>query len=177
MLSPVFYKHIEIDIPHVYMKTVIGKKGKNLKKCCADNGIKHAWFNMNRSLIEIWGTRENLCVAEERLSQQIDVVRKTIHPEEMQKFKSGYKANVPDVMVSGSLDDISLENVKQLIGKDGRNFKRITRESGVSFVWYNSQNHTIDIWGPPEQIKNAIDMLSASIKHFKKIDGDIDMLV
>jgi hypothetical protein len=49
--------------------------------------------------------------------------------------------------------------VKQLIGITGNNFKKITRDSGVSFIWYHHQNDVIQIWGLSEDIKIAVEML------------------
>jgi hypothetical protein len=38
-----------------------------------------------------------------------------------------------------------LENIGYVIGKNGYYFKKITEASGVSFIWFNKDNKTIEI--------------------------------
>jgi hypothetical protein len=172
-----FYKHVVVDIPHTYMKTVIGKKGKNLKTCC-ENGVNHAWFNMKRSIIELWGPPESIDTAASNFTDKISVARKLIPEHEIVAFKKENKPDNTDTMISGSLvDALPVERVKFLIGRNGYNFKRVTRESGVSFIWYNETTHAVDIWGPVGNLQKAIDMLFDSIKKTNSIvdTKDIDM--
>lgn len=44
--------------------------------------------------------------------------------------------------------------IPQIIGKDGRNFKDITRQSGVHYIWYNNTNDTLQFWGPTIEAVN-----------------------
>ena len=158
-----FYKHVVVDIPHVYMKTVVGKKGTHLKSYCKEYKMNNIWFNMKRNLVEIWGPNEALIQVAGVIQDKIMKVKKRIPAQELSEFQS--KIHVPeDVFTSGSLDDtISKDNVKYLIGKNGTNFKKITRLSNVSYIWYNEKTHAVDIWGPSENLQAAIGMLFALI--------------
>jgi|TARA_Y100000389_G_scaffold41693_1_gene36396 hypothetical protein len=158
-----FYKHVIVDIPHNYMKTVVGKKGANLKNYCKQYKVNNIWFNMNRNLVEIWGPKESLSKVASAIEERITKIKKHIPDNELSEFQS--KFNVPqDVFTSGTLDDtIARDNVKFLIGRNGINFKKITRLSNVSYIWYNDTTHAIDIWGPKENIQAAVGMLFSMI--------------
>jgi hypothetical protein len=159
----IFYKHVVVDIPHVYMKPVVGKKGAHLKNYCKEYKVNNIWFNMNRNLIEIWGPNESLGKVASVIQDKITKAKKKIPKPELTEFQSKFHVS-QDVFTSGSLDDtISKENVKHLIGKNGINFKKITRLSNVSYIWYNDSKHTVDIWGPQENLQNAIGMLFSLI--------------
>ena len=158
-----FYKHVIVDIPHIYMKTVVGKKGVNLKNYCKEYKMNNIWFNMNRNLVEIWGPKESLSQVAIAIEERIAKIKKNIPDGELTEFQS--KFNVPqDVFTSGTLEGtISKNDVKYLIGRNGINFKKITRLSNVSYIWYNDTTHAIDIWGPQENIQAAVGMLFSLI--------------
>lgn len=158
-----FYKHVIVDIPHVYMKTVVGKKGANLKTYCKQYKMNNIWFNMKRNLIEIWGPKESLNDVAGLIHKKITNVKKKIPKEELSNCIAQLSVS-DDAFTCGSLEEsISKENVKYLIGKNGINFKNITRLSNVSYIWYNDEKHSLDIWGPNENLQTAIGMLFSLI--------------
>jgi hypothetical protein len=143
------------------MKLIVGKKGKHLKQCCADFGVNNIWFNMNRHILEIWGPKMNIDKAAEYFLKKIDTVRMKIPISEL-KTHSESVVREDDMYVSGSVDGvITKDHLKLLIGKNGRHFKRITRDSGVSFIWYNDDKNSIDIWGPKNNLSTCIEKLSS----------------
>ena len=72
--------------------------------------------------------------------------------------------------MSGSLEGVlSKEQVKHLIGKDGKHFKRITKAAGVSFIWYNEDINSVSIWGLEENLQTAISLLYTQIEKVKRI--------
>jgi len=54
--------------------------------------------------------------------------------------------------------DHEIENIGQIIGKNGIHFKKITALYSLSYIWYNSETQSIEIWGSME--KNVIYTLS-----------------
>ena len=159
-----FYKHVVVDIQHPYMKTVVGKNGKHFKHCCKAVGVDKIWFNMNKNVVEIWGPVDNLNKASSIIENKIQYVKNNIAAEELKQYTDNLVIK-PDVFISGSLDNaLDKNNVKYLIGKNGSFFKNITRNADVSFIWYNEQAHTIDIWGPSDNIQNAVTILFDNIQ-------------
>lgn len=166
-----FYKHVVVDIPHPYMKYVVGKKGVYLKKCCTNSGVNSVWFNMKRSVVEIYGPVSNLEKASKFVENRIDKVRSKIPQIELEEYKKTFVEN-SDSHICGSLDGaLTKEQVKYLIGKKGKNFKKFTKDAGVSFIWYDEPNHNIVIWGPQEKLGNAVQMLFQEIDKIKNYDS------
>ena len=58
------------------------------------------------------------------------------------------------------------EITKQLIGRKGCGFIKITQDAGVDFIWHNRDSNTIHIEGPPEKIDDAMTMISKRIAYF-----------
>jgi len=166
-----FYKHVMVDVPPVYMKQIVGKKGKHLKQCCVDFGVNNIWFNMNRHILEIWGPKMNIDKAADHFMKKIDTVRMNIPISELKTHLDLVKRE-EDMHVSGSVDGvITKDQLKLLIGKNGRHFKRITRDSGVSFIWYNDENNSIDIWGPKDNLSSCIEKLSSWMTKVQKMNS------
>jgi polyribonucleotide nucleotidyltransferase len=155
--TPVFYKHLQTDIPYSYMKFVIGKKGQYLKQCCTKAGVNGIWFNKEKHILEIWGPNEKLTDAINLLEEKINLVRKQVP---MNEIMTNIQELPHDICVSGSLDNlITEEKIKFVIGKNGKNFKRITKNANVSFIWYNKDTNCIDIWGNELHINDAVNMI------------------
>ncbi len=51
---------------------------------------------------------------------------------------------------------LPLDIAKQVIGRNGCHFKRITQETRVSYIWYDSSQSVIEIWGNYTQIPFVI---------------------
>ena len=58
--------------------------------------------------------------------------------------------------------------VKEFIGKNGYLFKRITRYSGVKYLWYDNSRNMIEIWGPTDEtILSAFKQVTKHMQKFK----------
>lgn len=171
-----FYKHVPVDIPYSYMKHVVGKKGHYFKKCKETTGVDSVWYNVKRNVVEIYGPSNKLESASTFLEKKLESARKKVPKEELADFQSKYVKSV-DTCVSGSLEGaLTKEQIKYLIGKKGKHFKKITKEANVSFIWYDESNHTIVIWGPPEYLENAVRILFQHIEKIKNTTTtDIEM--
>ena len=40
------------------------------------------------------------------------------------------------------------DHIKKIIGKDGCNFIRATKQSGCSYIWHHRDTNIIEVWGP-----------------------------
>lgn len=65
---------------------------------------------------------------------------------------------------------IDKDLMKYVIGKNGICFKAITHQvNGVLYIWYNSENMTIEVWGMYDEcIDEAIDRINKRIKLIAK---------
>lgn len=163
-----FYSHVYVDIPHDLMKHVIGTKGKWFKITCEKCNVANIWFNKQRSLVEIWGPINNLSTASFAIESRINVI----------KDRFAYRVKESDQPITWQKDDyeehplselvlhedfigseITMDHIRILIGKHGSTFKRITKLSGSSFVWFNSSNQSIQVWGLRESIDKAKAMI------------------
>jgi hypothetical protein len=69
-----FYKNIHVDIPHTYMRFVVGKNGSHLKHCRKMSGVDSVWFNMSRNMVEIYGDKNNLNKADTYITKLMNYV-------------------------------------------------------------------------------------------------------
>lgn len=177
-MTTTFYKNINVTIPYSYMKYVVGKNGSNLKKCKAMFAVDSVWFNTKRNLIEIYGDKHNLDRAGVYIEKIMNDVKSYKVPQHEQ-IKHVF--DQMDKYVEGSLVDALDKNlVKYLIGKKGYNFKKITKECEVSFIWYNEEKHSICIWGTESNLEKAISHLFVLINDVKKkheVVNNIDDMV
>jgi hypothetical protein len=63
---------------------------------------------------------------------------------------------------------VTKEKMRLLIGKSGRHFKRITKETGVSFIWYNDETNSIDVWGPKDSLAACVQELASWMNTFEQ---------
>lgn len=157
-----FYSHVHVDIPHDLMKHVIGTNGKWFKYTCEKCSVSNIWFNKTRSIVEIWGPIHNLMAASYAIQSRINVIKNRFSFEDKDSVKMWSNDECEEILLQEfSIDDqfigsqLSTDHVRVLIGKHGNGFKRITRESGVSFIWYNSVHQSIQIWGLKDDIEKA----------------------
>ena len=73
----------------------------------------------------------------------------------------------------GVSDDI----MKISIGRNGKVFKAITRQSNTQYIWYNKEQHLVEIWGPeqnlPDALKRVFDRIQKIIT--KVANGEINL--
>lgn len=164
-MTTTFYKNINVTIPYSYMKYVVGKNGSNLKKCKALFAMDSVWFNTKRNLIEIYGNKNSLDSA----GVYIETIMNNVKTFKVPRHEQiEHACDQKDKYVEGSLvDALDKKLVKYLIGKKGYNFKKITKECDVSFIWYNEDKHCICIWGPESSIEKTISHLCVLMNEVK----------
>lgn len=138
-----FYTNVPSKLLYEDMKHVIGKSGRHLHLVCESTGVDKIWYNKGRRMFHVWGKRSCLDAASQALVAHMNKVIK--------RYKLVVDESVvyeEDVCVRGSLEGaIDPKHMMHLIGLKGRHFKRVTASSGVSYIWYDDQNHQIEIWG------------------------------
>lgn len=172
-LPPTFYSHVKVDIPHELMKHVIGKNGKWFHFTSQQCGVNYIWFNKKRNIVEIWGPTQNLMYAVYGIQTRINYIKNRFTtPELIQEYSKDIHWPVDEYCeynLNETEHKFNPEMIRFLIGKNGKNFKKITRESGVSFLWYNKYNNSVCIWGPRVSIDTAIFQLKESMYHINQL--------
>jgi hypothetical protein len=70
-----------------------------------------------------------------------------------------------------------LDVLRQVIGRRGCHFNRLTSLCGVDFIWHNKKNNTIEIWGPNEKVvSKACIKVNKHIKYFMAIEKNKKVL-
>ena len=163
----VFYNHVHVDISHDLMKHVIGTKGRWFKSIIEKCNVTYIWFNKKRSIVEIWGPIDNLMAANYSVRSRINFIKdkfpilETDQP--MDNTSPTYIWRVDKMEELDLVYCLDVDHIKYLIGRNGFNFKEITRKSGVSFIWYNTQSHGVQIWGLIDDIVTAKSMLMTKV--------------
>ena len=162
-----FYKNVNVTIPYTYMKYVVGKNGNNLKKCKKKYDVNSVWYNTKRNIVELYGNEASINEASSHIENLIEKVKKYKIPKEtLNNFT--LPEVIEDKYVEGNLSGaLNKDEAKHLIGKNGINFKKITKECEVSFIWYNEDKHSICIWGPESKLENTVMQLHNLIKKIK----------
>lgn len=63
--------------------------------------------------------------------------------------------NPPNTHYSEVKCDLSDQQIKKLIGKNGYFFNVITKAAKVNYLWFDNQRKVIEIWGPMIHLENA----------------------
>ena len=176
-----FYIHVPVDVPHVLMKHVIGKNGKWFHLTTQHTGVSGIWFNKTRSIVEIWGPVQHLVCAAYAIQNRINYVK--------HRFKDCVDDDTNDAIqhtwpndeyfeVPLTTDEYHLDPslIKHLIGKDGRHFKKITRDSGVSFLWYHAYRNCVQVWGPSTSIPQAAQMIQQAVLDLTQQEENSEMV-
>lgn len=162
-----FYTHVHVDIPHELMKHVIGTKGKWFHIIKEKSMVSYIWFNKKRSIVEIWGPINYLMAAYYAVLQRINFIKERFAHELLstsQVVTQNWPSDSYAELDLASIEHfVSYDMIKFMIGRNGQNFKFITKSSGVSFIWYNTHKHCIQIWGLQEDIDKAMIMLQGKI--------------
>lgn len=155
-----FYTNVPTSLSYEDMKHVIGKSGRHLHLLCDSTGVDKIWYNKGRRMFHVWGKRSCLEAASKALNAHMSKVikRYKLTPEESIVYEE-------DVCVRGSLQGaIDPKHMMHLIGLKGRHFKHVTASSGVSYIWYDDQNHQIEIWGAPSSMSVAHEQLQCLLQ-------------
>ena len=72
---------------------------------------------------------------------------------------------------------VSDEIMKISIGRNGKVFKAITRQSNTQYIWYNKEKHFVEIWGPEQNLADAYKRVFDRIQKIitKVATGEIDL--
>lgn len=63
-------------------------------------------------------------------------------------------------------------HIKQIIGKDGCNFIRVTKKSGCMYIWHHRDNGRIEVWGPMSRVMKGEQMLRDLAAKYISKDGE-----
>ena len=153
-----FYVNVPVDLPKDMIKHIIGVNARNFKLLSKEYEVKSMWYNNRKKVFTVWGYPDKLSNAYSKLDEMVRELKNN-HPN--RKYNNDGFVRKPDKCLNLSLDSwVSRGNVKLLIGKNGYNFKNITRESGLSFMWYNDNNHSIQMWGFDDEHVKATQMIN-----------------
>jgi hypothetical protein len=150
-------------MPHDLMKHVIGLNGKWFKYTCDKCVVSNIWFNKEKSIVEIWGPIDNLSAANFAIQTRINVIKDRFSFMDEEDDVKMWRNDDYEEMLFNEIvindnfigSQLNINHIRILIGRHGNGFKRITRESGVSFIWYNSVAQSIQIWGYKSDIEKA----------------------
>jgi len=169
----IWYSNIFVTLPKDVMKHIIGKNGSNFTKLSTILGIKYIWFNSETNALTLYGERNKLDVARIRICELLESTVTRHAPDLM---KNIYNSNpIEDVMTSLSLENlIETEKCKYLIGRNGKNFNKITRDSNIYFMWYDNVTHSIKIYGTKHHTLKAIEKIYERLKIINNFKNKID---
>ena len=164
-----FYIHVKVDIPDEYMKHVIGKNGRHFKNIALQTNVSYIWYNKKRSIVEIWGLIDNLSKAAYAVQTRLNYIKeKFLTQEQIENYSKLFNWPNDEYFEYDLNNDENLFNVNYihfLIGKEGKNFKYITKKTEASFIWYNNIKNCIQIWSPKENLEKSIALLENHIQH------------
>ena len=176
-----FYIHVPVDIPHDGMKHVIGKNGKWFHFTVRQTNVSGIWFNKERSVVEIWGPVQNLVCASYAIQNRINYVKSRFKDcwsnEEHDVCREWPNDEYVEVPLTTDEYNVDPTFVKHMIGKDGRHFKKITRDANVSFLWYHIYRHCVQIWGPRENMPQAVQMIKDCIGSISQLQQQAEQMV
>ena len=61
------------------------------------------------------------------------------------------------------VEDSWKPHMPKIIGKAGCHFIRITERMNVNYIWYNSDENRVEIWGPENKIEQCEEVLKRHI--------------
>ncbi len=72
---------------------------------------------------------------------------------------------------------VSDEIMKISIGRSGKVFKAITHQSSVNYIWYNKEKNFVEIWGPENNLPDALKRVFDRIQNIitKVANGEINL--
>ena len=164
-----FYIHVKVDIPDEYMKHVIGKNGRHFKNIALQTNVSYIWYNKKRSIVEIWGLIDNLSIAAYAVQTRLNYIKEKLLTQEQidnySKLLSWPNDEYFEYDLNNEENLFNVNYIHLLIGKEGKNFKYITKTSEASFIWYNNYKNCIQIWSPKDNLEKSIALLENHIQH------------
>lgn len=166
MAPSIWYENIFVTLPKDVMKHIIGKNGSNFTKLSTKLGLKYIWFNSDTNALTLYGERDKLDTAKAHMYEIIESTVKRYAPD---LITNVYNSNpIEDVMTNLSLENvIEKEQCKHLIGLNGKNFKKITRDSNIYFMWYDDESHSIKVYGTKYHTLKAVQKVHDRLRIIK----------
>lgn len=65
--------------------------------------------------------------------------------------------------------DYDENDIIMAMGQNGSEFKRLTSECNVKYVWWNKNNKVVEIWGNFEYMQNALEKIEQHLMMFKGV--------
>lgn len=143
-----FYANVHVCVKEDVMCHAIGKRGRHFNRIKRAAGIDQLVYNKQRRMIHLYGAQDALDVAADMMRAHLNKVADDFGRCEL-------SPEAPDQKDFLSVADIAQGHMRHIIGKKGRHFKRLTRNSGTSYVWYDTENNSIVIYGSEKGIANA----------------------
>jgi hypothetical protein len=157
----IFYTNIYVNVPQTVIKHIVGKSGSNFIKLSQKCNLKSIWYNKDTNAFTLYGDTE---ILESAKKYMCNVIQGYVTKFANDVTENVFNTNVMDESCTEVLLNISIEDVKHLIGAKGANLKLITKKSNVYFIWYNSEAHAMNIWGTKYHTLKAIEMLQHKIE-------------
>ena len=144
-----FYANVHVTAKEDAVCHAIGRRGRHFDRICKLSGADQLVYNKRRGIVHVYGARDTLDAATEMLRAHIETVA--------EEFGRSDRAeeDVVDEKELFCVKDVAEEHMRHMIGKKGRHFKRLTRYSGTSFVWYDTEESAVAIYGSKRGIAIA----------------------
>jgi hypothetical protein len=168
-----FYCNIYLSLPTSVVKHIIGKQGAGFSRMSKKLKLDHMWYNCDTNAITLYGDEAILEEAKIQMCKHINVIAKK---QDIPDTDSIYNTNpMAEEMTVISLRNVLKEDhVKHLIGVGGTNFKRISRNCNIYFMWYDSNEHIVKIWGTKFHTMKAIKALYDLVNRVNDIVEDFE---
>lgn len=173
-MSPsTWYVNIFVTLPKDVMKHIIGKNGSNFTKLSTKLGLKYIWFNSDTNALTLYGERDKLEAAECHMKEIIEATVLRYAPD---LITNVYNNNpIDDVMTNLSLSNvIDKDQCKHLIGLNGKNFKKITRDSNIYFMWYDDESHSIKVYGTKHHTLKAVQKVHERLQKIQNFGKEVE---
>lgn len=162
----IWYQNVFVSLPKDVVKHIIGKNGSHTTKLANESGLQYIWYNCDTNAFTMYGHRDILNSAKEKLCEAIETAVKKYAPDlaNMVYNSNPVEDEITHVPLASVCDNDMLCHV---IGKNGKNFIKITRESGIYFIWYDEKMHEIIIHGSNYHTMKAVELVHKMIEDQK----------
>ena len=143
-----FYANVHVSAKEDAMCHAIGRRGRHFNRIRQHSGADQLVYNKHRGVVHVYGASDTLGAATEMLRAHLEKVAEEFGRSEREE-------DVVDEKGLFCVKDVEQAHMRHLIGKKGRHFKRLTRHSGTSFVWYDTEEDAIAIYGSERGIASA----------------------
>ena len=144
-----FYANVHITVKEDAVCHAIGRGGRHFDRICKLSGADQIVYNKSRGIVHVYGAPDTLDAATDMLRSHLKKVAR--------EFGGSDRADedVVDEKELFCVKDVDQAHMRHLIGKKGRHFKHLTRTSGTSFVWYDTEESAVAIYGSKRGIAIA----------------------